>query len=117
MTEVADAVVLAGGGGGGAGPLDAGGINILVLVLIFAAFYFLVIRPNRKRQQKQRELVNSVTEGDRIVTIGGFHGTVREVTDDTMRLEVGPATVVTVTKSAVARRLVEAEPGTSEEGE
>ena len=85
--------------------------QLLPLLLIFAAFYFLIIRPQRNRQQKQRALISSLGAGDRVVTIGGLHGTVQTVDEDTLRLEVAPGTTITMVKGAVARRLVDADTG------
>lgn len=81
--------------------------GFLPLLLIGLVFYFLIIRPQRARQQRQLQLVNSLAIGDRIVTIGGFHGTVQEVEDDTIRVEIAPGTVATLVKGAVARTLTD----------
>ena len=85
--------------------------QLLPLLLIMAAFWFLIIRPQRNRQRAQRELVESVGPSDRVVTIGGFHGTVESIDGDTLRLELAPGQTVTLTKSAVARKLVDADTG------
>ncbi len=85
----------------------AGGLaGFIPLILIAALFYFMLIRPQQKRARKQRELIASIQRNDRIVTVGGFHGTVKTVDEDTIRLELEPGTVVTVSKQAVARRLI-----------
>ncbi|SDI75962.1 MULTISPECIES: preprotein translocase subunit YajC [Alteribacillus] len=49
---------------------------IIMLVLMFAIFYFLLIRPQQKRQKQVREMHSNLQKGDRIVTIGGLHGTI-----------------------------------------
>jgi preprotein translocase subunit YajC len=88
---------------------DAGGSalsGLLPLLIIGVLFYFLLIRPQQKRAKNQRELVSSLGVGDLVVTIGGFHGTVQSVDGDTIRLELDPGTVVTLSKQAVARRVV-----------
>jgi preprotein translocase subunit YajC len=87
---------------------------LLALVVIF---YFMLIRPQQKRARNQRQLVDSLQVGDMVVTIGGFHGTVREVDESTVRLELNPSNVVTLSKQAVARRVVAAETGVDEEEE
>ncbi len=79
----------------------------LPLILIVVVFYFLLIRPQQRRAKQQRELVNSIEENDRVVTIGGLHGTVRQVDEDTIRLEVSPGTTVVCAKQAVSRRIFE----------
>ncbi len=85
--------------------------QLLPLVLLAAVFYFLLIRPQRARAQQQRSLLSSLGPGDRVVTIGGFHGAVQSVDEDTLRVEIAPGTVVTLAKGAIARRLVDADRG------
>lgn len=86
----------------------SGGIAaFLPLIILIAVFYLLLIRPQQKRAKRQRELVASVEPGDRVVTLGGIHGTVRFVDDDTLHLEVAPGTTLTVSKQAVARKEIE----------
>lgn len=90
---------------GGGGVLG----GLLPLLIIGVLFYFLLIRPQQKRARDQRGLLDSLSVGDRVVTIGGFHGTVESVDDTTVRLELNPTNVVTLSKQAIARRLIEAE--------
>lgn len=90
--------------------------GLLPLIIIGALFYFLLIRPQQKRARAQRELHKSIGVGDMVVTIGGFHGVVQSVDEGTIRLELNPTNVVTVSKQAIAKRAVEADadadPGT-----
>jgi preprotein translocase subunit YajC len=88
--------------------------QFLPLILIVAVFYLLLIRPQQTRAKKHRELVESISSGDRVVTIGGVHGTVQVVDEDSVRLEVAPGTVITFAKQAISRRLVDAGMGTTE---
>lgn len=85
--------------------------GLLPLLFIGVLFYFLLIRPQQKRAREQRQLVNSIGVGDIVVTIGGFHGTVKSVDESTVRLELNPSTVVTMSKQAIARRKVDAGSG------
>lgn len=89
--------------------------QLLPIVLIIAVFYLLLIRPQQKRARQHRELVSSIENGDRIVTIGGLHGTVEAVDEDTVRLELVPGTTITMSKQAVSRRLVDADTGDIDE--
>lgn len=89
--------------------------GLIPLILIFVAFYFFAIRPQQKRAKAQRELVNSIGVGDRIVTIGGMYGRVESLDEDTIRLEVAPGTTITVVRSAVGRRVVDATTGVDDE--
>lgn len=91
--------------GGGASALG----GLLPFLLIIVVFYFLLIRPQQNRAKKQRQLVSSLGPNDRVVTIGGIHGTIMTVDEDTVRLEISPGTVITFAKAAVARRLIDAD--------
>jgi preprotein translocase subunit YajC len=58
------------------------------MIAIFMIFYFLLIRPQQKRQREQEELIGAVEKGDDIVTVGGLHGKVVGVTDDVLTVEI-----------------------------
>ncbi|HUH08687.1 MAG TPA: preprotein translocase subunit YajC [Egibacteraceae bacterium] len=89
---------------------------LLPWILILGVFYLLLIRPQQQRAKRHRELVGSIARGDRIVTIGGLHGTVIDAVDeDTLRLEVSPGTVVTLARQAIGRKLVDADTGVAED--
>lgn len=81
--------------------------SFIFLALMGVLFYFFLIRPQKKRMEAQRALIQSVEEGDEVVTIGGLLGTVQGLTDDEMQLEVSPGTSIRVLRSAVARVLTE----------
>jgi preprotein translocase subunit YajC len=83
-------------------------INSLVfLVLLMVIFYFMLIRPQKRRVEQHKQLLDSVGVGDEIVTIGGLHGTVRAIGDDEIELEVASGVTLRFVKSAVARRVTE----------
>lgn len=71
------------------------------LVVIFALFYFLFIRPQQKRQRDRQTLLRSLQKGDKVVTIGGVHGTVLDLDDDTVTLRVGENVKLVFERSAV----------------
>lgn len=79
--------------------------SLLFLALLIGIFYFMLIRPQKKRVEQHRSLVESIGVGDEIVTIGGLFGTVRSLTDDRLELEVAPGTTLRVVKSAIARKV------------
>lgn len=81
--------------------------QILPLLLLGLVFYFLILRPQRARAQQQQQLLSAVAAGDRVVTIGGFHGTVLGVDGETVRVEIAPGTIATLAKAAIARRLLD----------
>jgi preprotein translocase subunit YajC len=64
---------------------------LVPMVAIFAIFYFLLIRPQTKRQREQEEMLKKLEKGDRVVTSGGLHGQVVGTTDDVLTLEIGAA--------------------------
>lgn len=73
---------------------------LLLMVLIF---YFLLIRPQQKKQKQVREMQSSLQKGDKIVTIGGFHGTVHAIDEDVVVLLATDGAKVTYDRSAIAR--------------
>jgi preprotein translocase subunit YajC len=79
---------------------------LLPLVAMVGIFYFLLIRPNQRRQRAQRDLLESLHVGDEVITIGGVYGTVRELDDEAVTLEVDDDVQIRFVKSAVARKLV-----------
>jgi preprotein translocase subunit YajC len=81
--------------------------SLIFLVLLVAIFYFLLIRPQKKRVEQHRRLIDSVDVGDEVVTIGGMYGTVATITDEDFELEVAPGTRLRFVKSAIARRVAE----------
>lgn len=62
---------------------------IVPVVLMFAVFYFLLIRPQRKKDKKVKDMLSALKVGDRISTIGGIFGTITAIKDDTIELNVG----------------------------
>lgn len=85
-----------------------GSLTFLIsLGLMVAIFYFLLIRPQQRRARQQRELVSSLAVGDEVVTIGGMFGTIREMNDESVTLDVGSGTRIRFLKQAVARKFVQ----------
>lgn len=84
---------------------DSGGsplVSVLPLVAIFLVFYFLLFLPNQRRQKKQKEMIESLKNGDRVVTSGGIHGTIVGLRDEYIVLRVPPDSVkLEVQRSAV----------------
>jgi preprotein translocase subunit YajC len=75
---------------------------IIFLVLIFAVFYFLLIRPQRKRQKEQQNLMEELKRGDKIITAGGIYGVIDSVSEDSIIIKVESGTTMRVAKSSVA---------------
>jgi preprotein translocase subunit YajC len=95
---------------------SGGSVSLVVFLLLMGGvFYFLLIRPQQRRQRQQRALIQSVAVGDEVMTIGGIYGTVRELDDESVTLEVAPGMDIRFTKTAIARKLVYDEEGYEEE--
>ncbi|OGN98808.1 MAG: preprotein translocase subunit YajC [Chloroflexi bacterium RBG_13_51_52] len=77
---------------------------LLFLVVIFAMFYFVMIRPQRKRQKEHQEMMQGIQKGDRIITAGGIYGTVESVSEDSVVIKVESGTTMRVNKGSVALR-------------
>jgi preprotein translocase subunit YajC len=71
--------------------------------LMIAVFYFFMIRPQAKKAKQQKQFVNNLQKGDKIVTIAGIHGTVNKVNDDgTLMLEVSPGSYIKIERSSIS---------------
>ncbi len=78
-------------------------VGYVPLVAIIGAFYFLLLRPQQKRQRERNQLLQSVQVGDRVVTIGGLHGVVEELDTTTVKISVQEGQVLTFDRSAINR--------------
>ena len=67
----------------------AGYMPIIWLVVMFAVFYFLLIRPQKKQEKKQREMLAALQVGDKVVTVGGVCGKISKLKDDYVYIETG----------------------------
>ncbi len=85
---------------GGAGPIG----QLLPFVLIFVVFYFLLIRPQQKRQKEHRSLVDNLKKGDYVVTAGGITGKVTKVSDgsETVDVEIAAGVVSSVIRQMIS---------------
>jgi len=75
--------------------------SLLPFILIIAVFYFLILRPQQKRQKERAKLLEGVKKGDKIITSGGFHGTVEGVEDDSVLVKIADNVKVKMDKSAI----------------
>ena len=79
--------------------------TIVYIVAIIAIIYLLIIRPQKKRQKQHDDLVNALSLGVEIVTIGGIHGEVSRIKDDTLWIKVSNNVEIEIEKSAVAKTI------------
>ena len=82
---------------------------LIIIVVLFAAMWLFLVRPQRRRQLEQAQLQDSLEPGDEILTAGGIHGTVREIDDELVHVEIAPGTVVRLDRRAVATVVQEPE--------
>ena len=66
-------------------------VQMLPMILIFVVFYFMLIRPQRKKDKEAKEMLKNLKVGDRICTIGGFYGTIVRIKDEVLTIEIGEA--------------------------
>ena len=93
------------GGAGGASSL----FSFLPLVLIFAVFWFMIIRPQKKQQDQRKAMIEALKRGDRIVTNGGLFATVRDVHPDRITATIAEGVKVEISKSAIGGVVSEGE--------
>ena len=87
--------------GAQSGPFG-GLMSFLPFVAIIAIFYFLIIRPQNKKQKETKRMLEALKKGDRIVTVGGVHGTIQSVRESTVIVRVDDNTKIEFSRSAVS---------------
>jgi preprotein translocase subunit YajC len=83
---------------------------LIPIALLVALTYFVLVRPQRRRQQQQNQMVSQLEEGVEILTAGGVYGTVRSIREDELTVEIAPGTNVKLDKRAVAMVVPREEP-------
>ncbi len=76
--------------------------GFLILIVIFVAVWLLFIMPARRRKASHSAMQETIEAGDDVITAGGLHGTVRELVDDLVHVEIAPGVVVQVDRRAIA---------------
>ena len=90
-----------GGTGGQAG--QGGGLaGFLPIIILFAIFYFLLIRPQQKKAKQHKELLASIKKGDKVVSSGGLHGLVTGLSDDVVTVEIAPKVRVKISRGSIS---------------
>ncbi|MFH1112543.1 MAG: preprotein translocase subunit YajC [Pseudomonadota bacterium] len=98
MIDVAYAMGAPGGQGGDANAL----MGFLPMILIFAVFYLLLIRPQQKKAKDHKVMLENLKKGDTIITQGGIHGRITAVADQVLTVEIAPKVQVKVSRGQVA---------------
>jgi preprotein translocase subunit YajC len=84
------------------GPSSSWGGIVPMMLVMFAIIYFLMIRPEQKKQKDRLNMVNSIKKGDKVVSIGGIMGVVHNIKDTTIFVKIAENTVVEFTKAAIS---------------
>jgi preprotein translocase subunit YajC len=94
-------------GGQGLTPEACGGQGgfspIIFMVLIFAVFYFLFIRPSQMQQKKHKEMISSIQKGDKVITSGGIHGKISQIKDLTVKIKISDKTEIELEKGMIRK--------------
>jgi preprotein translocase subunit YajC len=93
-------IAYAMGGSGGEGA--AGFSGFIPIILMFVIFYFLLIRPQQKRQKEHRSMISNLKKGDRIITSGGLHGRITGMDETTLTVEIADKVRVKVARANVS---------------
>lgn len=89
-------------------------MSLMPLIFIFVAFYFFMIRPQQKKMQAQRDMLNAISRGDEVVTAGGIIGTVvKVVSDSEVLLEIADKVHVRLVRGMIAENLTPKSQGAS----
>ena len=96
--------------GAGAPAQQPGGKGMLVpMLLILAIFYFMMIRPQQRKEKERRKMIDNLRAGAKIVFAGGLMGTIAEATEKTFKVEIAPGTVIEIARESVSGVISEAE--------
>jgi len=94
------------GGSGESGLMS----TLIMFALIIGIFYFLILRPQQKRQKEREKLLESVKKGDKVITTGGLHGTIAGVEEKALLIQVADNVKMKFDRSAVTTIVKEGEP-------
>ena len=75
--------------------------QFLPLIIIFAIFYFILIRPQQQKQKKHTSMLQSLKKGDKVITIGGVYGIIRDIKGDVFTLEIAKDISINTNRSAI----------------
>jgi len=111
-----ESIVYAQDGAEEAAPSGGIGSMLPFFILMFGVFYFLLIRPNQKRERAKRDLLGALAKGDKVVTNGGICGTIVGLSDKTVVLKVNddPVTKIEFLRAAISQVVVEDSDGNND---
>jgi len=94
----------------------ASSMFVMIIIMVFA-MYFLVLKPQKKQNEKRMEMMDALKVGDKVVTIGGILGTLVELDDELIKLEVADGVVITMLRNAIRGPQLEPDEDEAEEEE
>ena len=94
--------LLLGAPQGGDGSPGGSLFSFLPLVAIVAIFYFLILRPQNKKQKETKQMLSALKKGDRVITIGGIHGVIQTIRESTVIVRVDDNTKIEFNRAAIA---------------
>lgn len=106
MISTAFAMGASGGGATGTGGLA----GFLPIIILFAIFYFLLIRPQQKKAKEHRDMIGNLKKGARIISSGGIYGTIISIDDTTIGLEIAEKVKIKISRGNVAALITDNEP-------
>lgn len=99
MISMNSVILMAAPGGAQGG----GSMQLIIMVGIILVFWIFMIRPQQKKAKEQKNFIDNVQKGDKVVTIAGIHGVINKVNEDgTFQLEVSPGSYIKIEKSAIS---------------
>lgn len=91
--------------------------TLITFGLVFVIFYFLIIRPQNKKQKETKKMLESLKKGDKVVSIGGIRGTIQAIKDDSVVVKVDTNTKMTFSRSAISNVVEQSRPSKKVESE
>ncbi len=96
----------------GADPAAGGSIvpTLVTFGLVFVIFYFLIIRPQNRKQKETKEMLKALKKGDKVVSIGGIHGSIASIKENEVVLKIDSSTKMTMSRSAISSVVEQSRP-------
>jgi preprotein translocase subunit YajC len=79
--------------------------QLIPLIILFAIFYFLIIRPQQKQQKEHQEMLEALKKGDKILTTGGLYGEIAKVEEDFVKIKLNDTTIVKLDKAFITKKV------------
>ena len=99
FSSIAHAMGSQPGAGASGGGLEA----FIPIILMFVIFYFLLIRPQQKKQKEALKMLDELKEGDAVVTLSGIHGTIKKLKDDTVMLQIADNVRIKINRTSISK--------------